>query len=234
MKKIISFKKNLEFPSMIGEITAIALEHNLKFIDESNISGEFIITGKYKLTEASRLEEDFTYNIPAEIILNENLDLSTAKISIDDFYYEIENDDTMNCYIDVKVEGVELIEDIKESKKQIIDDSKEVEEQIILKDHPKKINHILKEELRECDGDEKKEEEKEIPTKKENQQESLFASISSSDETFKAYSVYIVREEETIESILTKYHITKEELESYNDLSNITIGTKLIIPTSNE
>ena len=49
-------------------------------------------------------------------------------------------------------------------------------------------------------------------------------------ETYSTYSVYIVRKEETLESILSKFKITKEELESYNDLKDIGIGSKLIIP----
>ena len=67
---------------MIGEITAISLDHTLKLVDESNITGEFKVSGNYKLTEASRLEEKFDYTIPVEIALTEKLDLSTAKISI--------------------------------------------------------------------------------------------------------------------------------------------------------
>ena len=81
-----------------------------KFIDESNIAGDFRVTGSYKLTEASRLEENFDYTIPTEIVLPEKLDLETTKISIADFYYEIDSDVTMICYIDVKIEGVEIIE----------------------------------------------------------------------------------------------------------------------------
>ena len=39
MKKTISFEKKIEFPSMIGEITSISLDQNLKFIDNYNIEG---------------------------------------------------------------------------------------------------------------------------------------------------------------------------------------------------
>ena len=113
MKKIISFEKNLDFNSMIGEVSAISLDHTLKFTSDNSIEGEFIISGKYKLTEASILEEDFNYNLPVDILLNEKLELETAKIDIDDFYYEIENDSTIVCHIDVKVEGVEKIEEVK-------------------------------------------------------------------------------------------------------------------------
>ena len=75
MKKNISFEKTIEFPTMIGEISAISLEKELQFVDESTIEGYFLLTGKYKITEASRIDEDFNYKIPAEIHFTETLDL---------------------------------------------------------------------------------------------------------------------------------------------------------------
>ena len=60
---------------------------------------------------------------------------------------------------------------------------------------------------------------------------SLFSSFKDSDETFATYSVYIFRANDTIEMIMDKYQVTKEELESYNDLLSLTIGSKVIIPT---
>ena len=117
----------------------------------------------------------------------------------------------------------------------------------------------IEEEVRECDGDLKPEEVIELPmqekekveekmipdTNDQKEQEtteqsnaenvgSLFSSFKDSDETFATYSVYILRQEETIQTLIEKYHTTKEELEDYNDLSNLTIGTKIIIPTKNE
>lgn len=275
MKKIISFNKNIEFPTMIGEVTAIALDHNLKFIDESNITGNFKLTGRYKMTEASRLEEDFEHQIPVEILLTEKLDLETSKIDIEDFYYEIENDDTMICYIDVKVEGVEIIEETEspeetESREEMnlieINNSSnnqdshnellnELERNTCLEpetDCPKKeqdtnnINYSnnIEELTRECDGEKNSEMENNDMSKMEEENTkqmelnenvgSLFSSFKDSDETFATYSVYILRHEETIETILEKYKITKEELEKYNDLTNLTIGTKIIIPTLND
>ena len=110
MKKIISFEKELDFPSMIGEITSIALDHNLKFIYKSEVEGNFIVSGTYKMTEATTLEENFNYDIPVEIALTEKFDLSNVIISIDDFHYEIVNDDILKCKIDLLVDGVEEIE----------------------------------------------------------------------------------------------------------------------------
>ena len=60
---------------------------------------------------------------------------------------------------------------------------------------------------------------------------SLFESFDDSNETYATYKVCIVKESDTIESIVLKYNITKEMLEQYNDISDIKIGDKLIIPS---
>ena len=54
------------------------------------------------------------------------------------------------------------------------------------------------------------------------------------EEKYITYKVHIVRNTETIDEITTKYNVSKEELEKYNDLNNIVLGTKIIIPISNE
>lgn len=245
MKKIITLKKNIEFPSMIGEITAISLDHTLKFVDGSNITGEFKVSGNYKLTEASRLEEKFDYTIPVEIALTEKLDLSTAKISISDFYYEIENDETMICNIEVKIEGVEVI-DIKEEAEVPTIERPSIEPKLKdIEPNKEEKETNTKPDTRECDADltldttdiepikETKEEKEEVETSKEEKSVgSLFTSLDSSEETFSTYSIYILRQEETVQSLIEKYHVTKEELENYNDLSNLTIGSKIIIPNT--
>ncbi len=60
---------------------------------------------------------------------------------------------------------------------------------------------------------------------------SIFDSFDDKMENYASYKVYIVREEDTIESILVKYTIAREELEKYNNLKEIKIGDKLIIPS---
>lgn len=52
------------------------------------------------------------------------------------------------------------------------------------------------------------------------------------DEQYVTYRVYKVVEGDTLDSILTKYNITKEMLSDYNNIENITPGDKLIIPTN--
>lgn len=223
MKKMITLEKKLEFPTMIGEITSISLEHTLKFIDESNIEGSLIVSGKYKMTEASRLEEDYEYKIPVEIALTERIDLSTTKIEIADFTYDIENEDTMNCHIELSIEGLEMIEE-----ELIEEDSKE---------------------SRECDGDPSSEKEIEIPKKEEliermdtipeqkdllEETKTLFSNLEDDEDSFGTFIVYIVRQNESINEIIEKYHVSIEEVEKYNDIKNIEIGTKLLIPLPHE
>ena len=227
MKKIISFEKKLEFPSMVGEITSISLEHTLEFKSPTLIEGTFLISGTYKLTEASCIEDNFNFKVPTEIMLTENIDVPTGKITIDDFFYEIEDEENLVCHIDILVEGLEEI---------LIEEPplEEVERQV--------------EEIRECDGDINK--EIEIPHQKEQEEtteppveelreeveeeQSLFSNLKDDEDTFTTYSIYIIRQDETIQTVLDKYKITKEELEEYNDLSNITEGSKIIIPVNDK
>ena len=61
----------------------------------------------------------------------------------------------------------------------------------------------------------------------------IFESVDNSD-TYVTYHVYIVKEEDTIESIMKKYNVDKEQISLYNTIEEIKPGTKLIIPNSNE
>lgn len=270
MKKIVSFEKELDFPSMIGEITSIALDNNLDFIDQNTITGTFTISGSYKMTEASTLEENFKYEIPVDITLVETFDLSSVKVTIDNFNYEVINDDVLKCNIDVLIDGIEeivleeeLIDNIEKNSDEVISmeelNLKEVEsvrecdgdkmedkeldmEKVDIQEEVEfpfkqisEIKELNKEQEDKKEGDDKKmkNEEKELDNNLEGQNiSSLFEAFSSTDETFKTYSVYILRREDTIETVLNKYSITREELSDYNDLENLEIGSKLVIPTS--
>ena len=230
MKKIISFDKNLEFKSMIGDISSISLDHTLKFTDRSNINGEFIISGSYKLTEASRLEDKFEFKVPVEIILNETLDLESTSIEIEDFSYKIEDNDTLICHIEIRIEGVEEV--ILEEEKEVLLE-RECDDDI-----KTNIKNDPIEEIKEIETSNEyidiKEAEKESIEDTSNNVGSLFSSFKESDETFSTYSVYIMRNNDSIETIMNKYKVTKEQLEDYNNLNNIDIGSKIIIPTTNE
>lgn len=226
MKKKVTIEKKIEFPTMIGEISAISLEHHLSFIDESHVEGDLLLTGRYKMTEASRLEEDFEYKIPTEIVLTEKINLDDAQIDITDFSYEVVDEDTMICHIELFIQGLDFLESNDYQKMEAIDSEKAE---------------------RECDGDDIETKEMEIPRKdfeerqeKESEedfstnQNSLFMNLKEEQETYGTFIVYMVRQNETVNTIIEKYSTTVEELEKYNELTNLNNGTKLIIPVQNE
>ena len=255
MQKVVSFDKKLEFKTMIGEVTSISLDQELSFLDDSNISGELIVSGKYKLTSASRLEEDFNFYLPIEIVLTERLEKDTRNVKIEDFRYEIGEDDTLNCHIELLVEGVEIVDDLPddteitlESTDMIESTLKTIDDNLLNENRNVTIhneeNHMIEEREKKTEMQEELLDNDVLESNniQENMKEydsenvgSLFSSLKDSNETFATYSVYIFRSNDTIEAIMDKYRVSKEELENYNDLSNLIIGSKIIIPTqSNE
>lgn len=184
MKKIISFKKDINFNNNIAEIVSISLDHNLEK-EGTSIKGEFIVSGEYKLTDTSVNVEPFSYNLPFTTNLDDYI-LDKVSMDIDDFYYEIIDNKTLSVNIDVSLDNI--VE--RPLEKPIIEDDI---------DEPRCI------------------EEETIK-------------IDNTNETYKSYTVYIVREGDSIEQIIEKYETTKEILLDYNDLSEIKIGDKIIIP----
>ncbi|WP_304651687.1 LysM peptidoglycan-binding domain-containing protein, partial [uncultured Ligilactobacillus sp.] len=64
----------------------------------------------------------------------------------------------------------------------------------------------------------------------DNDTEVLQSIISNQEENFYKYKIHIMREEDTIESVAIKYSVTLDDLKEYNELNNINIGDKIIIP----
>ena len=249
MRKNVSFEKRIDFPTMVGEISAISLEEDLKFINESSIEGNLILSGKYKLTEASRLEEDFNYKLPIEISLTEKLDISTSKVEISNFTYKMMDENIMLCNIELLIEGLELLDESRECdgdvseieipikedidkviNNEFINDTDTLESDVLLKE-----NNEIKDDKRDDVVVSKKEVAETIDINEADKVEntSIF-NINEESESYGTLLVYIVRENETINSIITKYNTTVEELEKYNDLKDLSIGTKLIITLVNE
>ncbi len=89
-----------------------------------------------------------------------------------------------------------------------------------LEEHPIKYEEVVE----KVDN---REEDLEIETLKEDKPR-LFDNFNNDD--YCSYKVYMVKENDTLESITTYYKVSKEVLEQYNDISDIKIGDKLIIP----
>ena len=246
MKKIIPFEKELMFKTKVCEITAISIEHNYKMEDDDLISGNFLISGEYKMTEGSINREKFEYTIPFDVALDSRYDTNNIVVDIDDFNYSIINNDILKIRIVLYIDGdliknnennqLELKNNNNEIKEERTNLEKEVEEPQI----EKSVNYDRKEEKELPKGDVQPEIELNIENINVNNNSveddskydsSLFNNLESG-ETYSTYHVYIVKEEDTIDKIMEKYSVSKEDLSNYNDLNDIKPGDKVIIPTS--
>ena len=219
MKKIVPFNKDIDLDTSIAEINSISLEHTLQMKGDNLVSGTFIIGGQYKMTQGSINVDPFNYELPFDISIDKKYDTQNVIVDINDFYYELINNKTLRVNIEVSVDGLiekseREVEEVTESKEEILED---VSEEEILE----------KETVETFKEDENPNEERESLNVK-----SIF-SDKDENERYAVYKVHMVTENDTIESILQKYEVTKEQLSDYNELTQLKIGDKLIVPTNN-
>ena len=266
MKQIVTLEKEIAFKTMVGEISSISLEPDLAFINDSEIEGNLIISGTYKMTEASTIEEEFSYKVPVGIMLTTALEEETRKVDINNFTYAIVNEEALSITVELLIEGLEKIEVEEEEVEKVIETKEEVSDSVReIKDKTIRENGAVedntKEEIEVLTTDEEKEEEpvsleeklpslEEVPVMKEEEKvtepvmkedtsnkqvmDSIFSAFANTEETYSTYSVYILREDDNLEEVIAKYNTNREVLSEYNDLDNLKVGSKLIIPTSVE
>lgn len=257
MKKIIPFTRDLKFNTKIYEITSISLEHNLKVESNNIVTGEFIISGDYKMNDTSINTEPFIQGIPFDITLDTKYDMDRIKVDIDDFKFEIINEETLRVNIDVLVEGIELVEldDEKEAIEEIkpdliiesrksendevkeddinrdstcedtmedIDEMRDTMDDILISDLFKQTDEVIKKVSSDNTSNEN--------LVKVSNMDSIFNNFSPDDEKYVTYYVHIVRENDNIESISTRYGVTIDILKEYNNIEQITLGSKIIVP----
>lgn len=235
MKQIISFKKELPFKTKVSDITSISLERDIRVEDEGIVTGVFHITGDYKMNEGSINREKFSFNLPFDITLDPRYDTKTVEADIEDFYYDIMNNDTLKVNIDLFIEADYLPEQIKDEIKDVQKVDDVIEEPEVIDILPEDDERQLNEEP-EVHSKFEKVDIVEIPRETDDSEEistDLFSNLDDT-ETYVTYYVYIVKDDDNIDKILNKYGITKEELEDYNDISDVKVGDKLIIPKCNE
>lgn len=223
MNEIVSLSKEIEFNTMINKITSISLEHTLMKEEESNIKGDLIVSGSYKQTVASQVDNPFSYKIPVDIVLDDKYDLSDVSIDIDDFTYEVVDDNKLKVNVDLLLDNLIKKEVITNPPTDPCDELIKIDD-LFLEDSKETKLEVPKEEL----------ETLELKEEQDSKDESLFSNLNSANESYKTYSIYIVRDNDTLEEIMNKYKVTREELEEYNNLNEFKIGYKLVIPSSNE
>ena len=248
MKKIVPFTKDIKFNTKIYEITSISLEHNLTIEENNLVSGEFIISGEYKITDSSINSEPFIYGLPFDITLDTKYDMDRIKIDIDDFKFEIVNEEILRVNIDVLIEGIELVE-IEEEKEiseeikpDLVIDSRSNSEEEKEKEEIDRFNifeNMLKKEDTTMNNDSSdlflQKDENIVKVNKsedfiDNEMNSIFNNFSEKDEKFVSYYVHIVRENDNIDTICLKYGVSVEKIKEYNNIDQIALGSKIIIP----
>ena len=212
MEKIVPFKRDISFETKIAEIRSISLEHTYE-IQNNLISGIFIISGNYKLTDTSTNVDPFKFEIPFDISIDSRYELNKATVDINDFFYELLNNEVLSVSITLIIDNLEEKEEREMEKTE--EEKQEVEE----------IKPVSYE---ETEKDDETEEVKPVSASPETVK-SIFDNMDE-NEGYVVYKVHIVTENDTIESIMEKYDVTKEALEAYNDLNDIKIGDKLIVP----
>ncbi len=160
------------------------------------------------------------YFITGDFIITGEYKIIDASLNTEKFRFELPFD----INIDKKYKTDDLIIDIDDFYYEL-NKNKMIVNISVLLDNLKEI-----EETREEVKEEKIVVEN-IPSK-EKITKDVFDDINI-EEAYRTYKVYIVREGDSLESILERFNVTKEELEDYNDLTSITVGLKIIIPTNN-
>lgn len=112
--------------------------------------------------------------------------------------------------------------EIEETKKDIVENELNTESKLELKETEPKLNIDIKPE-NDIIQPETEEREK-IKT------DEIINNVGKIDDAYVTYKVYTINSNETLESIVIKYHTTIDELKEYNDLNNLSINDKIIIP----
>lgn len=248
MRQIVPFKKELPFKTKVSDITSISLERDIDISKEGIVSGIFHITGDYKMNEGSINREDFSFDLPFDISLDTRYDIDTVKADIEDFYYDIINDDTLKVNIDLFIEAEYLPEPAEEKKNELLEELTEDDNRIEADNKDIAVDDDTSDKLNDCSDNRGEDDFVEINIENTNINDNnntseninssdittdLFSNLDNS-ETYATYYVYMVKEEDSIDKILIKYGITKEEVEDYNDITDIKPGDKIIIPKKSE
>lgn len=225
MNQKIEFKKDCMLKTYVSSITDISLTHDYKILDDT-IEGYFDVTGSYKVTMSSVETESFMFTIPFTIALSSLIDKDTIDLKLSDFNYSVEKDVLhLKMFLDMDYQEIEIKEDIKDNEEidNMINDLMDKESTTDIKSPSEFHNEVMLDNV--VDSKEEVSTKEKVSEKNFN---TIFNEVKESN--FSKYKVYIMRSEHTLESILVKYNVTMDEIKEYNDIDNINIGSKIVIP----
>ena len=224
MSQTIQFKKNCTMETYVAEITDITVSHDYKILDDT-IEGYFDVSGLYKITKSSVQNEEFMFSVSFTIALSSLIDKDSINLTIKDFNYNIEKD-ILSLIIDLNMDYEEVKLD-EESEDEVLN---AIEEEAVTEVEEVNEDTIIEKEKEEKEsetmGEDQESMEKDVTEKEIN---SIIGSFEETSDYYK-YKVYIMRSEDTIESVAIKYNVSLNDLSEYNNLSNINVGDKIIVP----
>ena len=237
MRMIVPYEKEITFNTKIAQISSISLEYEANVLG-SDLSGDFIVSGEYKIHEVSVNKEPFKYRLPFNISLDDDLIRDSLKYDIYNFTYEVKDEDTLKVNIEFLLEG-EVVEKmpepevkVEETKKESDKEEKERNINVTNNELDALLNQI---DIKENEADKKVEitnniEIKDNKVDNSKNEEMILNNALNASNTYVTYHIHVVGENDTIDSIINNYKISKEILSEYNDLSSLNIGDKILIP----
>lgn len=234
---IVPYEKEITFNTKIAQISSISLEYEANVLG-SDLSGDFIVSGEYKIHEVSVNKEPFKYRLPFSISLDDDLIRDSLKYDIYNFTYEVKDEDTLKVNIEFLLEG-EVVEKmpepevkVEETKKESDKEEKERNINVTNNELDALLNQI---DIKEKEADKKVEitnniEIKDNKVDNSKNEEMILNNALNASNTYVTYHIHVVGENDTIDSIINNYKISKEILSEYNDLSSLNIGDKILIP----
>lgn len=190
------------------------------------------ITFKTKIGEITSISLDHDLKLKQEDLITGNFYLKGTYKMLETSTIEEEYSYKIPCEIAISDEydtfDAEI--DIDDFSYEIVDD------EILRVNIVVSIDNLIKKEVIEkeerCIEDETVEEMfNEI--KPEKEKIIVKDSIKNQKDSYTTYKVYVFKDSDTIEGLIDKNDITKEDLSNYNNLEDITTGTKVIIPSKN-
>ena len=212
------------------EITNFEYDYNK---DELIVNIEYDITGDRKdvlIFDDEETLEEFLSSREIEIV----------DTRIDEIKQEIKKEETKEQDREIQPKKPEKNnkEETKEISKPLNEDRKTTEIEEPKKENTEnKLNIEIESEIKEMDSKlniDIKTENENIQQQTEERENIKTAEIINNvgkiDDAYVTYKVYTINSNETLESIVIKYHTTLDELKEYNDLNNLSINDKIIIP----
>lgn len=234
-----------KYPDMISGVFYISGEYKITegLLDKEKFNFELpfdiALSNNYRTDSLLVDIDDFRYDLISDKSLKVNIDLYIDG-EIEEEQSITSNEDESDFFDREELEELSIVEDLDlvESQVEEYEGCEEACEEINNEEdklevlEPERID-LLKEMLTD-----KKEEtmptDLNINNNNENENENSNMNIfePNKEENYVTYRVYKVEETDTIDTILTKYSVTKEMLADYNNIENINPGDKLIIPTN--